>query len=108
MAPIGPPWGGAWFPDENTFLGSGCNITNTSSMKAATRLQVYFVYILSRSGRAVAHDEERRAFERLGKKGCLWSKYGYLGARALAVSEFVVVTPDRGAARGVVGRMYYR
>ena len=66
MAPIGPPWGGAWFPDENTFLGSGCNITNTSSMKAATRLQVYFVYILSRSGRAVAHDEERRAFERLG------------------------------------------
>ena len=30
-----------------------------------------------------AHDEERRrAFERLGKraKGCLWSKYGYLGS----------------------------
>ena len=59
--------------------------------------------ILLRSGCAVAHDEERRAFERLGKKGCLWSKYGYLGARALAVSEFVVVTPDRGGRGGWLG-----
>ena len=35
--------------------------------------------ILSRSGRAVAHDEERRAFERLGKRAA-WSKFGYLGS----------------------------
>jgi hypothetical protein len=40
--------------------------TNTSSMSGDSTIQVYFVF-LSRSGRAVAHDEERRAFERLGK-----------------------------------------
>ena len=45
--------------------------TNTSSMSGDSTtmiLQVYFIQlILSRSGRAMAHDEERRAFERLGK-----------------------------------------
>ena len=44
--------------------------TNTSSMTAATRLQVYFVETSLHLGTrfAVAHDEERRAFERLGKR----------------------------------------
>ena len=50
--------------DVNTFLGSGCNIR--THLLNERRLD--YKSILSRSGRAVAHDEEQRAFERLGKR----------------------------------------
>ena len=48
-------------------LGRGCNIqTHLLSMSGDSTTSLES--ILSRSGRAVAHDEEQRAFERSGKR----------------------------------------
>ena len=55
--------------NESTFLGS-CKLvqhTNTSSMSGNSTTQVYFVEIWAGAPRW-RHDEERRAFERLGEK----------------------------------------
>ena len=55
--------------DENTFLGSwsaGATYEHIFYMIFFER-RLDYKSILSRSGHAVAHDEERRAFERLGK-----------------------------------------
>ena len=55
--------------DENTFLGSWCNITNTSSMSGdSTGLQVYFVEIWARGGSR----RGAKGIQTVGQKG--WAK----------------------------------
>ena len=87
--------------DENTFLGSWCNIRSYEHIFYERRLG--YKSILSRSGHAVAHDEERSAFERLGKRAGHTAQVAKFGDAPRATARTALAS--RAFVRGVQGRV---
>ena len=83
--------------DEYTFLVQAGATYEHIFYERRLGLQVYY-YFVERSGRAVAHDEERRAFERLGKRTASGPN-GYLGSSQILSFQGRVGNVARSGAR---------
>ena len=96
--------------DENTFLGSGCNIYATYEHIFYER-RLDYKSTLSRSGRAVAHDEERTGHSNGWAKGLprgpnldTWSALGGCRVRdGSGMERLSVVGQGVGSGRLGVG-----